>query len=81
MSIFILFQFAQLIVPYLAIWQKKGKKRKIKNGFTKKPFFIFLKNHELLKLLRLIVWRWFSYQQFNGTILLFCDDQHPYRTL
>ena len=32
-------------------------------------------------MLRLIVWRWFSYQQFNGTILLFCDDQHPYRTL
>jgi hypothetical protein len=63
---------------YLA---KKGEKAKNKERFHEEAVLYFLKNHELLKLLRLIVWRWFSYQQFNGTILLFCDDQHPYRTL
>ena len=41
----------------------------------------FLKNHPLLKLLRLVVWRRLAHRQFNGMILLFSNHQHPHRAL
>ena len=59
---------------------RNPKKTEKTERFRKEIVLLFSKNHELLKLLRLVIWRRLTNQQFDCVVLLLCDYQHPHRS-